>query len=147
MRGKTLYKKILIPTDGSEIAGVAVKQGIELAKALGSKIYGLYVIDVSAFAGIPTEAIWESMRSLLEEEGRKALGAVEQTAKELGVECELLLKEGAPAEDITRVAKDEKIELIIMGTAGRKGLDRFLLGSVAEKVMRAAPCPVMVVRK
>lgn len=142
-----MYKKILIPTDGSETAEIAVRHGVELARALGSKVYGLYVIDISAFAGIPTEAIWESMRGLLEEEGRKALDAIEKAAKEANVECEVLLKEGVPAEDIVRTAKDEKVELIIMGTAGRTGLDRFLLGSVAEKVVRTSPCPVMVVHK
>jgi len=142
-----LYKSILIPTDGSEIAEKAVEHGIKLAKALNSKVYGLYVIDISAFAGIPTEAVWENMRLLLEEEGKKALASVEKLAKELGVEHETIIKEGIPAEEIVNVAKEKGIELIVMGTAGRTGLDRFLLGSVAEKVMRTASCPVMVVHK
>ncbi len=142
-----MYKSILIPTDGSEIAEKAVEHGIKLAKALNSKVYGLYVIDISAFAGIPTEAVWENMRLLLEEEGKKALASVEKLAKELGVEHETIIKEGIPAEEIVNVAKEKGIELIVMGTAGRTGLDRFLLGSVAEKVMRTASCPVMVVHK
>lgn len=142
-----MYRKILIPTDGSKTAEVAIRHGVGLAKELGAKVYGLYVIDISAFAGIPTEAIWESMRSLLEEEGKRALATVERTAKEQGVQYELLIREGIPSEDVTKVAEDEGTDLIVMGTAGRTGLNRFLLGSVAEKVVKTAPCPVMVVRK
>ncbi|MBI4344705.1 MAG: universal stress protein [Euryarchaeota archaeon] len=142
-----MYKKILIPTDGSKTAEAAIHHGVGLAKGLGAKVYGLYVIDISAFAGIPTEAIWESMRGLLEEEGKRALATVEKTAKEQGIPYELLIREGIPSEDIAKVAEDEGTDLIVVGTAGRTGLNRFLLGSVAEKVIKIAPCPVMVVRK
>lgn len=142
-----MYKKILIPTDGSKTAEHAVEQGVKLARALDSKVYGLYVIDISAFAGVPTEAIWESMRGLLEEEGNKALKVVENLASSLKVKYEVFLREGVPSEDIAKFAKDESIDLIVMGTAGRRGLDRFLLGSVTEKVVRTSPCPVLVMRK
>ncbi len=142
-----MYKNILIPTDGSEIAEQAVEHGVRLAKALNAKVYGLYVIDISAFAGIPTEAVWESMRVLLEEEGKKALASVKKLAEELGVDYETIIKEGIPAEEIVNVAKEKNVDLIVMGTAGRTGLDRFLLGSVAEKVVRTSSCPVMVVHK
>lgn len=140
-----MYKKILIPTDGSEIAEVAVKHGIGLAKDTGSKVYGLYVVDTSAFAGVPTEAIWENMKSLLEEEGKKALGKVEKMAKNAKIENEVILNEGSPYKNIIKIAEEKNIDLIVMGTAGRVGLDRFLLGSVAEKAVRTAPCPVLVV--
>lgn len=140
-----MYKNVLIPTDGSDIAEMAVNQGIELAKVMGAKTYGLYVIDTSAFIGVPTEAIWESMKNLLEEEGKKALEIIEKMAEESGVEHEIILNEGSPYKNIIQTAEEKKIDLIVMGTAGRVGLDRFLLGSVAEKVIRTAPCPVMVV--
>ena len=147
LEGPCMYKKILIPTDGSKTAAAAIYHGVGLAKGLGAKVYGLYVIDISAFAGIPTEAIWESMRGLLEEEGKRALATVERTAKAQGVQYELIIREGIPSEDIAKVAEDEGTDLIVVGTAGRTGLNRFLLGSVAEKVIKIAPCPVMVVRK
>ncbi|MEE8401131.1 MAG: universal stress protein [Candidatus Hydrothermarchaeaceae archaeon] len=140
-----MYKKILIPTDGSEIAEVAVKHGIGLAKDTGSKVYGLYVVDTSAFVGVPTEAIWENMKALLEEEGKKALGKVEKMAKNAKIENEVILNEGSPYKNIIKMAEEKNIDLIVMGTAGRVGLDRFLLGSVAEKAVRTAPCPVLVV--
>ncbi len=140
-----MYKNILIPTDGSDIAEKVAMHAIGLAKAVGAKAYGLYVIDTSAFIGVPTEAIWESMKSLLEEEGKKALEAIEKMAEEGGVECETILNEGSPHKNIVEVAENKDVDLIVMGTAGRVGLDRFLLGSVAEKVVRTAPCPVTVV--
>ncbi len=140
-----MYKNVLIPTDGSDIAEMAVKHGIGLAKALGIKVYGLYVIDTSAFIGVPTEAVWENMKNLLEDEGKRALGMIEKMAGESGVEHEIILSEGPPYKNIIQTAEEKEIDLIVMGTAGRRGLDRFLLGSVAEKVVRTAPCPVMVV--
>ncbi len=140
-----MYENILIPTDGSDTAEMAVNEGIGLAKAVGAKVYGLYVIDTSAFSGVPTEAVWESMKVLLEEEGKKALATIEKMAGEGRVEFEALLNEGSPYKNIIEIAEDKKVDLIVMGTAGRVGLDRFLLGSVAEKVVRTAPCPVTVV--
>ncbi len=142
-----MYRRILIPTDGSEVAEKAAGHGVELAKALGSEVYALYVIDISAFTGIPAEAAWESMRFLLEEEGKKALNAVKKLCEEHGVKYELLMKEGRPAEEIVSAAEEVGAELIVMGTSGRTGLDRFLLGSVAEKVVRISSCPVMVVHR
>jgi nucleotide-binding universal stress UspA family protein len=141
-----MYKNVLIPTDGSDTAEMAVKQGIELAEAVGAKVYGLYVIDISTFIGVPTEAVWESIKNLLEEEGKTALGIIEKMAEEGGVEYEMILNEGSPYKNIVQTAEEKKIDLIVMGTAGRVGFDRFLLGSVAEKVVRTAPCPVLVVR-
>jgi nucleotide-binding universal stress UspA family protein len=142
-----MYKNILIPTDGSDNAETAVKHGIGLAKAVGAKVCGLYVVDTSAFIGVPTEAIWESMKNLLEEEGKKALGAIEKMAEEDGLEYETVLSEGSPYKNIIQTVEEKKNDLIVMGTAGRVGLDRFLLGSVAEKVVRTAPCTVIVVHE
>ena len=143
-----MYQKILLPTDGSEAAEVAAKEGIKLAKILNSKLHVLYVIDVSAFAGIPTEAVWENMRSLLEEEGKKALEKVKALAEAEGfhnVEC--LIKEGVPAKEIISTAKEIEADLIVMGTSGKSGLDRFLIGSVTERVVRTSKIPVLIIRK
>lgn len=142
-----MYKKVLIPTDGSDNAERAVRHGVSLAGAIGARVYGLYVIDTSALMGVPTEAIWESMKGLLEEEGNNALSVIEKMAGESGVECEIILNEGSPYKNIIQTAEENDIDLIVMSTAGRVGLDRFLLGSVAEKVVRMAPCTVMVVHE
>lgn len=142
-----MYEKILIPTDGSETAEFAAEHAIGLAKGIGAKLIAVYVIDVSAFAGIPTEAVWESMKGILEDEGRKSLEQIEMLAKEANVESETLVVEGSPGDEIVKAAEERGVDLIIMGTAGRTGIDKFLLGSVSEKVVRHASCPVMVVRK
>ncbi len=141
-----MYRVILIPTDGSDTANKAVKHALGLAKALNSKVYGIYVVDISAFAGLPEEIVWDSMKNLLRDESKRALGYIEEHAKKEGVEFEALVKEGVPAEEIVKAASEIKADLIVMGTSGRTGIDKFLLGSVAEKVIRTAPCPVMVVR-
>ncbi len=142
-----MYQRMLIPTDGSDISEKAMAQGVGLAKKLGAKVLGLYVIDISAFSGIATDAIWENMRGLLEDEGNAALETIQGETKKNAVACETVIKEGRPAEEIVKVAKDLNADVIVMGTAGRSGLDKFLLGSVTEKVMRTAPCPVLVIRK
>ncbi len=142
-----MYKKILIPTDGSDTAEISAGQGIELAKGIGAKVIGLYVIDTSTFMGVPTEAVWENMKDLLEEEGKNTLSKMEKMAKENDVEHEMILGEGSPHKNIIENAREKEVDLIVMGTAGREGLDRFLLGSVAEKVVRTAPCSVMVVHE
>lgn len=142
-----MYKRILIPTDGSDTSEKAAEHAVRLAKALGAEVLCLYVIDISAFTGIPTEAIWENMRGLLEEEGKKAVSTIEDMATKNGVKFESVIREGIPAEDIAKTAREKTVDVIVMGTAGRSGLDKFLLGSVTEKVMRTAPCPVLVIRK
>jgi len=143
----SLYKKILIPTDGSETANRAVEHGVELAAAVDAEVYGVYIIDISAFAGIPTEVVWEKMKSLLQDESEKALQRIKDKAEEKGLKSKEIVKEGVPAEEIIGVAKEEGVDLIVMGTSGRTGLDKFLLGSVAEKVLRTSPCPVLIIHK
>jgi nucleotide-binding universal stress UspA family protein len=142
-----MYEKVLVPIDGSETAEKAVAHAVGIAKCMKAQVLGLYVIDISVFSGIPTEAFWENIKELLDEEGGRALKVLADMAEKEGVPWETEIAEGVPAEDIIRIAEDKEIDLIVMGTAGRTGLDRFLLGSVAEKVIRTAPCPVMVVHK
>ncbi len=142
-----MYNRILIPTDGSETSERAAEHGVKLAKVTGAEVIYLYVIDISSFSGIPTEAIWENMRGLLEEEGKSSLSKVEAIAKENDVKVESIVKEGIPSEDISKTAEEKQVDVIVMGTAGRSGLDKLLLGSVTEKIIRTAPCPVLVIRK
>ncbi len=141
-----MIKKILLPTDGSENAENAVESGLELASSIGASVVGLYVIDTSSFVSLPETFMWENVRGLLDVEGKKALKYVETAAKKHNVKPKSLVKEGSPAKEIVDAIAEEKIDLIVMGTAGRTGLDRFFLGSVSEKVLRSATCSVMVVK-
>ncbi len=141
-----LYKKILIATDGSEYTKNAVDYGIDLAKNTGAKLHAVYVVDTAAFASIPMDAAWESMYGLLRQEGDEAIKIVADKASAEGLEVERNTIEGHPAEEIIKYAEKNSISLIVMGTLGKSGLDRFLLGSVAEKVVRNSKIPVLVVR-
>jgi nucleotide-binding universal stress UspA family protein len=141
-----MIKKILLPVDGSENAEKSVESGLSLATAIGASVLGVYVIDTSSFVSLPETFIWENVRELLDEEGKKALTYVENAAKKGGVKLSTKLLEGSPASEIVKTADEENANLIVMGTAGRKGLDRFFLGSVSEKVLRTASCSVMVVK-
>ncbi|NYT19895.1 MAG: universal stress protein [Methanosarcinales archaeon] len=141
-----LYKKILIATDGSEKNKKAISYGIEFAKLSGAKLYVVYVVDTAAFASIPMDAGWEMMYELLETEGKDAAKTVEELAAKAGLDSESAVLEGHPSHEIIEFAKNNDIDLIVMGTLGKTGIDRFLLGSVAEKITRNSEVPVLVVR-
>jgi nucleotide-binding universal stress UspA family protein len=140
------YEKILIATDGSEYTKNAVDYGIDIAKSTGAKLFAVYIVDTAAFASIPMDAAWESMYELLKQEGDLAIKYVSERAQAEGLEVEGNLIEGHPADEIIRYSEKNSISLIVMGTLGKSGLDRFLLGSVAEKVVRNSKIPVLVVR-
>ncbi|RNI14611.1 universal stress protein [Methanohalophilus sp. RSK] len=140
-----IYKKILIATDGSTENKKAVSYGIELAKLSGARVYVTYVADTASFDSIPMDGGWEMMYELLEKEGKEITDKViSDTGDDIEIESKLL--EGHPGHEIIDFAESNGIDLIVMGTHGKSGLDRFLLGSVAEKVTRNSHVPVMVVR-
>ncbi len=141
-----LYNKILIATDGSEHTKKAVEYGIELAKISGAQLHAIYVVDTAAFASIPMDAAWESMYELLKQEGELSIKYVADNAEAEGILIEKNIIEGHPADEIIKYSEKNNISLIVMGTLGKSGLDRFLLGSVAEKVVRNSKIPVLVVR-
>jgi nucleotide-binding universal stress UspA family protein len=137
-----MYKKILLPTDGSQPALKAAEQAIWIAGKSNAELLALYVIDNSLFMGLPTEKAITRVKEMLEDEGRKSFDAI----IDMSLKCIFMTKEGRPARTIRKTIEEEGIDLVVMGTAGKHGMDRFLLGSVAEKVVRTASCPVLVVR-
>ncbi len=141
-----LFKNIILATDGSKYSENAVEYAVELAKISKANISAIYVVDTGAFATIPMDAAWENMYELLKTEGNEATEKVEAEAKRSDVEVECFVVEGHPAEEILKLSENIPADLIVMGTLGKRGLDRFLLGSVAEKVSRTSKVPVMIVR-
>ncbi|NIA03327.1 MAG: universal stress protein [Nitrospirae bacterium] len=141
-----LFQKIVLATDGSEYSISVVKYAIELARITESKIYAIYVVDTGVFTSIPMDGAWTNMYELLKKEGDEATSEVESEAVAANIEVESLTVEGHPAEEIIKLAEDKSADIIVMGTLGKSGLDRFLLGSVAEKVSRTSKIPVMIVR-
>lgn len=140
------FKRIFIATDGSEQNRRAIEYGIELAKIAGGKIFAGYVVDTAAFASIPMDAGWEMMYELLQKEANEAVQIVAQLAKEAGLDVETVVLEGHPSNEIIDFSQKNEMDIIVMGTLGKSGLDRFLLGSVAEKVTRNSIVPVLVVK-
>lgn len=137
-------KKILIATDGSEYTKEAVTTGLELAKILGAEVTALYVIDQTSFTSFPIDSSIVSVYSLLENEGKRAVEDVRKEGESMGVKVNTVVAEGSPTRKIVEMAAD--MDLVVMGTLGRSAISKLFMGSVAERVTRYAPCPVLVVR-
>jgi len=141
-----VYDDILVPTDGSTATSRAVDHAVELAAFHDATLHALYVVNTATFASLPMESSFEGVASMLDREGEAALDAVSETAEEAGVPVERNLVDGSPAREIVRYAEDDGCDLVIMGTHGRGGIDRLLLGSVTERVVRASNVPVLTIR-
>lgn len=140
------YKNILVATDGSEYSMDAVKHAVSIAKATGAKLTVLYV--VSTFVEPRRSApAYNGLKKIFREEGKKAVEKAKEIAKQEGIGAEAKILEGIPFEVIVEAAKEEKADLIVMGSHGHTGINKVLLGSVAERVIRRAPCAVTVVRR
>jgi len=149
-----MYKKILLPTDGSEYAERAGEHAIWLANQSQADIVVLNVIETAYFRALPEDDLIYVLDKGLRGESKKAVEDFEKrlmdrkcegTCRE-NVQLKTLIKEGHPVDLILETIDEEKIDLVVMGTAGKHGLDRFLLGSVTEKVVRTSKCPVLVIK-
>lgn len=138
-----MYDDILLPTDGSAGMAVVVDHAGRLAAEHGARIHALYVVDTASLSDLPVEGGFEGVSRQLNTEGGEALEAVEDR---LDVPVERTLKEGSPAREIVAYANEEGCDVVVMGTHGRTGVDRLILGSVAERVVRSSSVPVLTVR-
>ncbi len=139
-----MYDTILVPTDGSTEVERAVEYAVDLARAHDATIKTVYVVDVASYGGLPMETAWDGISDTLREEGEAAVGRVEELAGDVPVETDVL--EGSPSRVIVQTASSDRCDLVVMGTHGRGGIDRLLLGSVTERVVRSSPVPVLTVR-
>lgn len=139
-----MYDEILLPTDGSAGMAEVIDHAAELASVHDASIRGLYVINSASLADIPLETSWEGVSIAMEKEGRTALNELKRRVEDVPVETEL--EDGSPARTIIEYADEEECDVIVMGTHGRSGVDRLLLGSVAERVVRRSPTPVLTYR-
>lgn len=144
--GSSFFRKIMIATDGSENTKDSVKAGVELARISGATVYVVYVVSTDYFSSMSVDFGWETMYEVLKKEGEEAIEAVVEAGKAAGIPVESVLLEGHPAPELIDFAEKEGMDLVVMGTLGRSGLDRLLLGSVAGNVVRHCKVPVMVVR-
>jgi nucleotide-binding universal stress UspA family protein len=139
-------KKILVPTDGSDYSIRAAEYAISIAKVHSAQIMVVYVIDevvVDQFAKV-TER--ESVEEELKNDGERYAHYIVGLAEKENVPASSFIMKGRPFEQIVRLSKELNVDLIVMGTYGRRGAERILLGSVAERVIEYSLCPVLVVK-
>lgn len=143
---KEFYRNIVIATDGSENTQRAISYGIEIAKLSGATIHALYVVDTPSTISENWTAGKKTIYEVMRNDGEKAVSNIKKLGEASGVEVKEMVLDGYPSKEIIDFAENNDIDLIVMGTLGKTGLERFLVGSVAEKVVRSSKVPVMVIR-
>lgn len=137
-----MYRRILVPTDGSQCAERALEHAIALAEKFDSEIHVLNIVDVRMNS---TGDYYSSMIGKMREIGEENTDKLLEKINEKGIEGEKEVVPGIPHTEINGYANEAEIDLIVMGTHGRTGLNRLLIGSTAEKVVRTSEVPVMTV--
>ncbi len=147
--GDNMMKKIMIATDGSMPGRLAAEAGINLARLAGAEVTAVYVVDMARLTQLPgytaIPGIKDRLLELMGAEGEKATAEVEDMAREAGVPYHKHVAGGDPANELLKLSQELGMDLIVMGSIGKSGLDKFLLGSVAEKVVRHSKVPVLLV--
>jgi nucleotide-binding universal stress UspA family protein len=140
-----IFRRILVAVDASPIAAHATDLAIELARSLGSEVAFIHAINPSVGIGADGGVTPGDLIALEERDGKALLAALGARASLQPPPLEFL-KVGKPGAEITRTAAEWGADLLVLGSHGRGGIVRAVLGSVAESVVRHAPCPVLVVR-
>ena len=135
-----MFENVLIPTDGSDPARKAMETGIDLAAEHDATVHGLYTVEptYAAESGQVTET--------LQRKGERIVSDVAEAAEARGLAAVTEVWTGTPHEEILDYAAENDIDVIVMGTHGRTGLGRYLLGSVTQKVVRLSEVPVLTVQ-
>lgn len=145
-----LYRKILVPVDGSSTSLAGLREALRIAKNEGAKVWLLHVLDEFYLATSPELAVdYDGVVNALKIGGRKVLSRAAARAKATGVATTSLMPEivgGRAGQEIVKQAKKVGADLIVLGTHGRRGLKRLALGSDAEEVVRNSTVPVLLVR-
>ena len=144
-----MFKKIMIATDGSETSMRTAKLAVGLARLAGGRVAAIYVVDMSRLAQLPgyttLPGLSERLMGLMLEEGEGAMSEIGKMASNADVPFEKIIAEGNPSEEILRRSSESGMDLLVMGSIGRTGLEKIMLGSVAEKVVRHSKVPVLIV--
>ena len=144
-----MFNRVLIPTDGSDAAKPAVEMALDLAETHDALLHVLLIVDqpptisgtAEGFSGL------DNLLNTLEEKGNQATDAIVEQARDRDIEAEAAVRRGNPHDDILSYANENEIDIIVMGTHGRTGVKRALLGSVTENVVRHSEIPVLTVHQ
>jgi len=137
------FKKILVPLDGSRYSEKALKRACDFVDAFNSEIILIYVVEKS----IPINLLdRKEYLGMLRKFGTKILDKSKTTLSKKGISAKIFLKEGNIANEIEKVAKKEKCDLIIVGNKGLGSVTRLLLGSVSNKISQSSSCSVLIVK-
>lgn len=146
-----MFQRILVPIDGSEASNKGLEEAIKLAADSGATLRLLHVVNELILLGAQGPSLYlEDLMAPLRKRAQEVLATAKQRVEERSVKVEVIMREtlgGRAGDCIVDEAKRWPAELIVMGTHGRKGLDRLALGSDAERVLRHATVPVMTVRE
>ncbi len=144
-----MFKHILVPIDGSATAQLAVDKAIGLAKAFGSRVTSIFVIDPYPFTGVGTDFAYGQAEylSAASAEANAAIAAAKTMFEQAGVSVETSVIEAHAAwQGVVQAAESAQVDLIVMGSHGRSGLEKLMLGSVTQAVLAHTRLPVLVVR-
>lgn len=141
-KARITLKNILFATDFSPAADSAAPFAIQVARSYGAKVYGVHVNPFNDYTAVAPEA-WAGMAEAAEQKAKEDTRRVHEQLK--SVEREVVIGQGSVLEAISNLIKEKEIDMVVVGTRGRKGLGKALLGSVAEQILRQAPCPVLTV--
>jgi nucleotide-binding universal stress UspA family protein len=140
------YEKVLVPTDGSAAAERAIEHGLAVAEATGARVHAVNVVDYGALAAAgPEDDLPGTVADHLTARAERAVETVAERARDRGLDAVTAVLDGYPATQLLEYVDDRGIDLVAMGTTGRTGVSRFLLGSTTERVVRHAPVPVLAV--
>ncbi len=140
-----IIRKILCPVDFSEASRNAVRYAHEFAKGMGAELVLLNIVEPRPMA-VDMSLSYVPLEEDLEKAAREDLEEIIRMEKEKGVEVQAEVRIGTPSELILEMAEELDVNLIILGSHGKAGLSRLLMGSVAESVVRKATCPVLIVK-
>ncbi|MBR4447528.1 MAG: universal stress protein [Methanobrevibacter sp.] len=139
-----MYNKILVPIDGSDFAKKAQRHALFLSKVTGAEITAVSVAENNFVAGLPLDDEVYQLNQILKEKSEEYLKEFDELNED-NLKITHVVREGSPAKVILEVAKEEAVDLIVMGSSGKSGFDRFIMGSVADKVVNSAKCAVLIV--
>jgi nucleotide-binding universal stress UspA family protein len=136
-------KNVLYATDFSGHSNAALPYALSIARKYGSKVFAVHVVSLSPFPSSSPTIAWQALASQAVREAKEAMTKLEPQLE--GIPHKVLIRKGDIWKELSRIVDEERIDLIVVGTHGRAGVSKVLMGSVAERIFRQAPCPVLTV--